>query len=132
MTKNIEKLIIGSIVAFGLIYMFYTHNINVNEVRENGVYGIGKVIEFGYCSGNSDCGKYEYFYQNKKYVASFLVGRSYFDKVKKTYKHKFYKIKFSKNKPEVSEIFLNAEITNKILIKNAGFDIPHLSRTRNE
>lgn len=123
--KN-EKIILGFIVSLVIGYMVYSHFYNSNELDKNGVYGIGKMIDFSYCSGGSNCGEYEYIYKGKKYNSTFRSERNYLDKAsnnKKRYIDKFYLIKHSNKKPDVSEIFLEKEIRDKLKIKNSGFKL---------
>jgi hypothetical protein len=120
-----EKIVLGFIVSLIIGYMLYSHFYNSNEINKNGIYGIGKMIDFGYCSGGSNCGEYEYFYKGKKYNSTFRSERNYLDKsnVEKRYKGKFYLIKYSNIKPNLSEIFLEKEIRDKFKIKKHGFEL---------
>lgn len=124
MNKNKEKIIIGTIAFSVFFYMLYTHFTNIDELDRSGIIGIGRVIDFGYCSGGSNCGDYEYYYNNKKYISTFTteINYSFNKKEKIVYKDKYFVILFSKENPEISEIYLNKEIKDIKRIKNNGFD----------
>ena len=124
MKKNKGKIIIGTIAISIIFYMLYNHLTNIDELDKFGIVKIRKMIVFGYCSGGSNCGEYEYYYDNKKYTSTFRSERNYsFDKKEKEdYKGKYFEILVSKQNPEISEIYLNKEIKNIRRIKKNGFD----------
>ncbi|SDY09512.1 hypothetical protein SAMN05444411_1234 [Lutibacter oricola] len=124
MKKSKEKIVIG-VIAFSIIfYMIFTHFTNIDELDKYGVISVGKMIEFGYCNGGANCGKYEYYYDNKRYTSTFRSERNYsFDKKeKKEYINRYFEILLSKQNPEISEIYLNKEINNLERIRKIGFD----------
>jgi hypothetical protein len=124
MNINREKIIMGTIATGIVFFMIYTHLTKANELDKYGIISIGKMINFGYCSGGSNCGEYEYFYKNKKHTSTFRSERDYsFEKKEnRSYKGKYYEILFSKRNPEKSEIHLDIEIINNERIRKVGFE----------
>ncbi len=79
---------------------------------------IGRTIEYSFRDGFSDCIEYVYIINNHKYKNCETPHYN------KNYKmKKFYKVVYQKSNPKISELFLNEEITDTMLIKKAGFKI---------
>jgi len=126
MGSKIQKAIILTLSLIAIGYMIYLHIAKSNEMDKYGLYNIGRIVEYKFHIEGIYGGRYEYYYKGVKYIShSFLgeegfVGLSNKDKV---YVGKYFLIKISSKNPEKSEIYLDKEVTNKELIKEAGFPL---------
>ena len=111
-SKKLNLLIFGSL----LIFIFYKNFERIYHLYYYSEQTIGKTIELG-STGNAKKISYEYTVQNKNYTNSkFLKGRC-----GECNLNKFFIVKYSSKKPGISELEIDKEIKDSILIKNAGF-----------
>lgn len=86
-------------------------------LKSNCVFTVGKAVRY---SGTDDGGnsyiEYKYYVDKLKYI-NYVCD----DYKKDSPLKKYYKVKYSKMKPEISEMYLTEEITDSAEIVNAGF-----------
>lgn len=118
MFKNIEKqnIVIPICFVLVLIYMLYTGLVRENHLNNDYDFTVGKTIKFEFSDGFKDCIKYEYYVGDVKFVECVTVDSKIISPL-----NKFYKVKYSKEKPEISEMYLDEEIKDSIQIIHAGF-----------
>ena len=77
---------------------------------------IGKTVRYSFSDGFKDCIEYKYFVKGHIYT-----GCIYLDSQINLPLNKFYKVKYSTIEPAISEFYLKKQITDSILITEAGF-----------
>ncbi len=82
----------------------------------NSEFGVAKTIE--YISAGPVHKDIEYVYYVNKLKYTGTIGEDYDIK---SPLNKFYKVKYSKTKPEISEIYLSERVTDSAQIVKAGF-----------
>lgn len=103
------------IIAFVILYTAYESSKRDDYLRRNCEFTIGKVFEYSGTGGNKGYVAYKYFVESLKYTGE--IRRNY---ETDSLLNKYYKVKYSKVKPEISEIYLAEEITDSTEIVNAG------------
>jgi hypothetical protein len=119
MTKEISNY--GKVIIFSLSVLLFIYLINIPSEREeylNGecVWTIGKTIKY---SGEfNECIEYNYFVDGKLCYNSANEDENVSDPLKR-----FYLVKYSKIRPEFSEMYLDKEITDSIKILKTGYKV---------
>ena len=117
MTK--EKLFNFIIIISFVVFLIVQYNGSKREtyLKSNCLYTVGKALRY---SGSDDGGnsyiEYKYYVDSLKFVN--YVNDNY--KMGSPLK-KYFKVKYSKLKPEISEMYLTKEITDSTEIVKAGF-----------
>ncbi|MGQ7947143.1 hypothetical protein [Flavobacterium sp. WC2509] len=106
------------LVIVGVIILYYVNKSYVTSkyLKSDYEFTIGKTLDFTGAGGNKGFISYSYYVNNKKYMSD--VRRKYKND---SQLHNFYKVKYSKVKPEISEMYLDEEITDSAEIVKAGF-----------
>ncbi|AYN03742.1 hypothetical protein EAG11_05800 [Flavobacterium sp. 140616W15] len=86
------------------------------HLAQNFAFTIGKVYKYSGYGGNEDFLVFKYYVNNIEFI-----GNKRRDYEMDSPLKKFYKIKYSKVKPEISEMYLTEEITDSSKIVKAGF-----------
>ncbi len=112
-SKKLVKIIFGIFIIF-MIYRFVEHKyfINSDDTEET----IAKTIEYSGSGGTRRFIRYRYFVDNKKYERAIRRDYDLKDPL-----NKYYIVKYSKDKPKVSELDLSQEVTDTLKIREAGF-----------
>jgi hypothetical protein len=110
------KNILYIILAIGVLYTVYNQTECDNYLKDNYEFTIGKATKYSGTGGLDRNVAYKYYVNNNLYIGA----------VKRDYEmasplNKYYKIKYSKIKPEISEMYLTKEITDSVEIAKAGF-----------
>lgn len=113
-TENIIMFICFMLVILYGIYNCFKRTYYLNNEYS---YTIGKTIKYDFAKGFKDCIKYEYFVNNIKYINCVTI-----DSKIRCPLNKFYRVKYSKIKPEICEMYLSKEIVDSAKIINAGLD----------
>jgi hypothetical protein len=117
MTK--EKIFNSIIIISFVVFLIVQYNGSKREtyLKNNCLYTVGKVVRY---SGSDDGGnsyiEYKYYVDRLKFV----------NYVRDDYKmgsplKKYFKVKYSKIKPEISEMYLTQEVIDSVQIVKAGF-----------
>ena len=111
--KKLVNIIFGVFLIF-MIYKFfeYKYFINSNDTEET----IAKTVDFSGRGGTRRFIDYIYIVNDIKYEGTIRRDYDYKDPLKK-----YYVVKYSKDKPEVSELDLSQEVTDTLKIREAGF-----------
>lgn len=102
------------IIAITILYSVYKSSDYKSKLKDNYDFTVGMTTEYSFADGFSDCIEYKYYLNNIKFT-----GCVKFEKVSNQL-IKYYKVKYSKIKPEISEMYLNEEITDSTQVVNAG------------
>jgi hypothetical protein len=113
--ENLMKIVFIAI-ALGILYYVYKNQENHEYLQSNVIFTVGKATEYSGTGGAKRFVSYIYYIEGKKHNGG--VARNY-DMVAPL--DKYYRIKYSKTKNEISEMNLNEEVTDSVLIVNAGF-----------
>ncbi len=111
-----EPTIIFIICALIIIITIYNGNEHQDSLKKNYAFTVGKTIEYKYDDGFKDCIEYNYFVDSVKYI-NCVINDSNISSAEK----KFYRVKYSKVNPEISELYLTNEIKDSTKIYNSGF-----------
>jgi hypothetical protein len=109
---------------FSLLSLFMIYkNIEIDNeydkyLKTNYSYTIAKTTKFSGTGGRPYNIAYKYYVDGKKYESAIARDYNLKDPLRK-----FYKVKYSIEKPEISEINLNLQITDSQKIYKAGFKI---------
>lgn len=107
------NIIFGMIISYALYKTFEdNYYINYDDLD----YTIAKTTGYSGRGGTERNINYMYFVNNKKYERANKRDYDYKDPLKK-----YYVVKYSRKKPNVSEIDLSQEITDTLKIREAGF-----------
>lgn len=112
--KNIQLFIGMGIILIFVLFNSVRLRKNEKKINETGLSTVGKVIDKDF-TGKMFGIKYSYFVNSKYYTGVKQTNGA------KNYMYKFYIIKYVKENPEISEIYLNEEVTDSIEIVKAGF-----------
>lgn len=111
------------IVAFLAFFrvIIYWINTNSDQDRKDSLkehaFTVGKTFKYSFNDGFNNFIDYKYFVNGKK-----NVGHIDLDSHKNLPLNKYYKVKYSITKPEISEIYLEQEIKDSLEIFKAGFN----------
>lgn len=108
--------IIYIIVALVILYAAYESSKREDYLKQNCEFTVGKAFEYSGTGGNKGYVAYKYFVDSLKYTGA--VRRNY---EMASPLNKYYKVKYSKVKPEISEMYLTEEIIDSIEILKSGF-----------
>ncbi|OOV17729.1 hypothetical protein [Flavobacterium sp. LM4] len=100
----------------GSLYAVYRGTHRQDYLKQNCEFTIGRAFEYTGTGGNNGFVAYKYFVNGSIYKGD--VRRN-FEKASPL--GKYYVLKYSKIKPEISEIYLNEEVTDSGKIVKAGF-----------
>ncbi|MDI9256757.1 hypothetical protein [Flavobacterium sedimenticola] len=116
--KKIKELnIIMIVYTIVILYSLYSSLRRQDYLSREYSFTVAKTIKYEFNKGWKNCIKYKYYVNNKKFEGCLTI-----DSEKKCSIGKFYKVRFSKIKPDISEIYVNEEIIDSAEISNAGFD----------
>lgn len=87
-----------------------------NILSNNYEFTIGKTIKYEFYDGFKDCITYEYYIDDKKFTGSEVID----PKVNLPI-NKYFKVKFSKMKPNISELNFSEQVIDSSIIIKAGF-----------
>jgi hypothetical protein len=104
------------IVAIMILYSAYVSSKREDYLKQNYGFTIAKAFEYSGTGGNKGYVDYKYFVDSIKYIGE--VRRNY---EMDSPLEKYYKVKYSKVKPEISEMYLTEEIIDSAEIVKAGF-----------
>ncbi len=85
-------------------------------MNNNYDFTVGKTMKYEFANVFKDCIEYKYYITNEKFI-----GCVYIDANISSPLNKFYKVKYSKIKPIISEMYLTEEIKDSVEIVKAGF-----------
>lgn len=114
-----EKIFNSIIIISFIVFLIIQYNGIQREtyLKSNYIFTVGKAVRY---SGTDDGGnsyiEYKYYVERLKYI-----NYVYDDYKKDSPLKKYYKVKYSKIKPEISEMYLTEEITDSTEIVKAGF-----------
>jgi len=108
--------ILYAIFVLGSLYAVYRGTNRQDYLKQNCEFTIGKAFEYTGTGGDNGFVAYKYFVNSSIYKGD--VRRN-FEKASPL--GKYYVVKYSKIKPEISEIYLNEEVIDSVKIVNAGF-----------
>lgn len=116
MSETKLKNILYAILSIGVLYIVYKNIAFDDYLKDNYEFTIGIATKYSGTGGLERNVAYKYYVNNNVYVGA----------VKRDYEmtsplNKYYKVKYSKVKPEISEMYLTEEITDSTEIANAGF-----------
>lgn len=111
--STIMNIIFGAILLF-VLYKTFEDNYYLRY--DDLDYTIAKTIRYSGRGGTERNINYLYFVDNKKYERANKRDYDYKDPL-----NKYYVVKYSKKKPNVSEIDLSQEVTDTLKIREAGF-----------
>jgi len=112
--NKIAKIIFAIAVIVFLLYKSYgdKYHLSSNNVE----YTIAKTTDYSGGRGMQSYIDYVYFIDNKEYKSTIRRDYDFKDPLKK-----YYVVKYSRKKPNVSELDLNQEVTDTLKIREAGF-----------
>jgi hypothetical protein len=114
--KNIQLLIgIGIISIFILINSLRLSK-NEKKINETDLSTIGRVVDNDF-TGKVYGIKYSYYVDSKIYTGVKQTNEA------KNFMSNFYMVKYLKDNPEISEIYLNNRIYDTLQILNSGFKL---------
>ena len=116
-----EPTIIFIICALIIIITIYNGNEHQDSLKKNYAFTVGKTIEYKYDDGFKDCIEYNYFVDSVKYI-NCVINDSNISSSEK----KFYRVKYSKVNPEISELYLTNEIKDSTLYDRIPKSLIHL------
>ncbi|NMH27849.1 hypothetical protein [Flavobacterium silvaticum] len=77
---------------------------------------IGKTLEYSFADGHKDCISFKYFVASIKYMGCVVNDSQISSPL-----GKFYKVKYSKEDPEMAQIYLTDEISDSSEIYSSGY-----------
>ena len=114
--KNIQLLIgIGIILIFTLVNSLRLSK-NEQKIKETDLSTIGRVVDNDF-TGKVYGIKYSYYVNSKIYTGVKQTSEA------KNLIYNFYLVRYVKDNPEISEIYLNKRIYDTLQILNSGFKI---------
>lgn len=98
----------------GLILLIYLLNLkhDFDEVDNNGIEKVGYVLSYNTRGSSGPYLIYAYYVDNVKYTNMIVAGGD----VKQSHKEKYYIVKYLKEKPHKSILYLNNEIRDSLRI----------------
>lgn len=119
MSYNINHMrhqnILLLIIALVILYSIYSSTVHKDYLKRDFEFTICNVYKYSGFGGDEDYLEYKYYVNGLKFIG----------KKRRNYEivslGKFYKVKYSKVKTEVSEMYLSEEITDSAEIVRAGF-----------
>lgn len=117
MNNKKSFFVIIIILIFVVILGLIKGNIERNERNEYSVETIAKITGFKGAAKRQYL-DFKFYHDDKIYIDEWYRGSHPHVKI-----GEYYKIIYSSKNPKNVEIFLDERITDKVLIKNAGFDL---------
>jgi hypothetical protein len=114
--QNIVLVIVIVICMIVILHSIPTSYKQSNYLSNNYAFTIGKTLKYEFADGFKDCIEYKYYVRNFKYIGCITIDPEISSSL-----NKFYKVKYSKIKPDISEIYFSKEITDSVEIIKAGF-----------
>ena len=114
MTKKHFNNSVLILVLIWILYIFYQGNNYDNEIKEFGVFTIGKVTKLKGASKKPGI-DYRFNVNGKRVFSDSPIS------VKSIKKGEFFKVIYSSKNPEICRIYLDEKITDTTLILKAGF-----------
>jgi hypothetical protein len=114
-----EKVFNSIIIISFIVFLIIQYNGLQREtyLKSNCVFTVGKTVRY---SGTDDGGnsyiEYKYYVDSLKYINYVCDDYKTGSPLKK-----YFKVKYSKIKPEISEMYLTEEVTDSAQIVKAGF-----------
>ena len=97
------------IVIFGCFfygYFYFVDSSREDELNNNGIYTVGRGLNITK-NRYSKLIKYEYYYNNTKYFNSYSCDLREDEYSNSNIQNKPFIVKFSKEKPEISQLYIN-------------------------
>ncbi|MEO8240184.1 MAG: hypothetical protein ABI576_18910 [Flavobacterium sp.] len=117
MSSNNSKNILFFIICIAtIIYFTYRSEKQTTFLKNNYSFTAGKTLKYEYDDGFKDCIEYKYFVDSVKYIGCVINDSNISSPLSK-----FYKVKYSKENPESSELYLTSELTDSTEISKLGF-----------
>src|SRR5690554_3626529 len=111
--SRIMNIIFGVVIIF-LLYKTFEGKYHLSS--DDLDYTIARTTGYSGRGGMESYIDYVYFVDNKKYERANKRNYDYKDPLKK-----YYVVKYSRKKPNVSELDLSQEVTDTLKIREAGF-----------
>jgi len=111
---SIYIIVIIAVIAVSIMYSYFKKN---NYLHQNFDFTVARTINYINAGDIYKDIEYIYFVNNLKYTGYIKEDYDLKSPLKK-----YYKVKYSKIKPEISEIYLLEEITDCSEIVRAGFN----------
>ncbi|MGL2999642.1 hypothetical protein [Flavobacterium sp. RSSB_23] len=116
MSKTTLQNILFIIICVMILYYVNKSYKADQYLKSNYDFTIGKTLKFTGAGGNKGFISYCYFVSGKKYKGDVRRNRKIDSSI-----GNFFKVKYSKVNPEISEMYLTEEITDSSEIVKAGF-----------
>lgn len=119
MFKKGETENIIMFICFMLVILYGLYNsIKRSYYLDNDyAYTIGKTVRYQFAKGFKNCIEYTFFVNDKKYDGCVVIDPEVCCPL-----NKFYRVKYSKIKPEICEMYLNQEVKDSSKIMDAGLE----------
>jgi len=121
-SKNIQLLIGVGIITIFVIFNSIRLRKNEKKINETSLSTIGKVVDNDF-TGKVYGIRYSYFVDSKIYTGVKQTSEA------KKHMYNFYTVKYVKENPEISEIYLNERIFDTLQILNSGLTLASASVT---
>lgn len=118
MSRESSKKIMLLIFILTIIFFIYENLEFDNYLKDNYAFTVGKSTGYSGRGGTNRSINFIYYVGNKRYEGS--TSRDY--ELNSPLK-RYYRVKYSTVKPEISEIYLDEEIIDTLEIIKAGFKI---------
>ena len=115
-SNSLSKILFLTICTSIIIYSWCKSNKNTLELKNNYSFTAGKTIKFEYNDGFKDCIEYKYFVDSVKYIGCVINDSNIVSPISK-----FYKVKYSKDNPGSSQLYLTHELKDSVEIYKLGF-----------
>jgi len=112
-----EQNIIFIVCAIVILYQVYKSSKYESYLQSEYKYTIGKTIKYEFNDGTKDCVQFKYYVNGKKIINCEIINPNICCPL-----NKFYRVKYSKVKPEICELFFSKEVKDSSEIIKAGLD----------
>jgi hypothetical protein len=116
MIKAREQNIIFIICALVILYTLYRSERHSQLLEKDYGFTVGKTLKYSFADGQKDCIEYKYFVDSVKFKSCVVDDSAICPKL-----GKFYKVKYSKQNPNICELYLTNEIKDSVKIYNSGY-----------
>ncbi|TDP57380.1 hypothetical protein [Flavobacterium dankookense] len=105
------------ICAIVILYSIYSSSKHENYLSSEYGYTVGKTIKYNFADGQKNCIKYKYYVNNVKFVNCVVIDPKISCPI-----NKFYRVKYSKIKPEISELYFTKRVIDTGEVFKAGLN----------